>query len=347
MFCERCGRLLNRATGRCVCEDNPSLAVPPAAPTTATGTTTAVLDPAPPEAAAPRPVTNGQQSRPTPVKPEQQAPEPRSIGPIRGKVSGLRSGVRRYELFVHDDALAITRVSGVDPVFVGRVIGALAGPLGLILGDAAGRALSRRSRPEATVDPIPLDQVVAVTVQRLPWGGRVRIGAGGAGGKSLRWSRRDVNGNELAGLLHSAVGRRFSLLPYGNGLRLGYRAAVALLLLGAFATVAMPIKMLVFPTPPPGHDLPVAAREGLSRACPAWRASPLEGPQLTATAKAIRPDITKAAASSSELKALAPALDTVESFAPKVGANDAPLAEAAKFGQAVDVIDAACTRIGA
>jgi hypothetical protein len=143
------------------------------------------------------------------------------------------------------------------------------------------------------------------------------------------------------------VGRRFSLLPYGNGVRLAYRAAVALLLVSVLAMVAIPVKMIVFPPAPAGHDLPVAARDALHRACPAWRASPLAGAGLTATVKTIRPDVARAVASTASLKALAPALDTIEQFAPKVGAHDAPLSEAAAFGQAVDVVDAACTRVGA
>src|SRR5687767_4553456 len=99
MFCDSCGRLLNRATGRCVCADDPSLATPPPAlvASASGGVATAVLE---------RPVVVT--ARPEPI------PEPAMVAArpiearVRGVITDLRSGLRRYDLRIHDDGLVLS-----------------------------------------------------------------------------------------------------------------------------------------------------------------------------------------------------------------------------------------------
>ena len=399
MFCERCGRLRNRATGRCVCDDDPSLATPVeqrqpvAVAATANGsangsvngsangtvhggvdvaapsTATASADVAPRVSALATPADRDlpplpqQISRLNGARPktadEEHEPEPeqlRPLGRLRTVLPDMRDGFARVDVRIHEDALVIDRVRGVDPVLVGRIAGTLLlGPLGLIIGDALGRKRAHRQRLNRVTAPgmietgerLPLEQLVAVTVQRLPWGGTVRIGAGGgSGARTLRWSKRDLDANDVAGQLQAVATRRFSVHAMSNGLRLAHRIGVALLVLAAIATVALPAKAILLPPPAPGEDLPAAAREAMENACPAWRAAPLSGPALAAVAIQIRPDLERAAAAAPEFATLVDDIAAVEGFAPKAGSANAPLAEAARFSSAVDSIDSACTRVG-
>lgn len=382
MFCERCSRLLNRATGRCVCDDDPSLAAPPTPPPPpasvvqegdaalarraladiaqlqsgsadggGAGSGVAVLS---------RPQS---QDRSEPIAYKQPVVQARTVtepGRLRGTIPDLRIRWARFDVRVHEACLVVSKVGGVDPVLAGRVLGLLVlGPLGLLLGDALGRVLAKRQRAKRLAvggsaasgrdDVLPIDQLVAVTVERLPWGGRVRIGAGGGGARAFRWSKRDLRFDDVAGLLAAAADRRFSMVPSGGRLRVAYRAGVVALLVAALATIAVPVKMIVFPAPPPGYDLPAEARAALVRACPEWRASPLGGAALAATATRIAPDVERAAAAAgpTEMPGLAGAMGIIASFAPKVGSPTAPLEEAVRFSHAVDAVDAACTRVGA
>ena len=385
MFCERCSRLLNRATGRCVCDDDPSLAAPPTPPPPPASVVQegdaalarrALADIAQLQAGSAdgggagmdgsvavlsRPQSQASahaRSEPIAYKPPiVQARTVAEPGRLRGTIPDLRARWARFDVRVHEACLVVSKVGGADPVLVGRVLGLLVlGPLGVLLGDVLGRALAKRERikrlaagvtvPDGA-DVLPLDQLVAVTVERMPWGGRVRIGAGGGGACTFRWSKRDLRFDDVAGPLAAAADRRFSLVPSDGRLRVAYRAGVVALLLAALATVAVPVKMIVFPAPAPGHELPAETRAALARACPEWRASPLGGAALAATATRITPDVEHAAATApAAMPGLAGAMATIASFAPKVGAPDAPLDEAVRFSDAVDAVDAACTRVG-
>jgi hypothetical protein len=390
MFCERCGRLLNRATGRCVCDDDPRLATPPepqhapeafvrqdgdaaAARRAVTdiaqalggvgsggadgGSAVAVLSRPQPSAGG---VAAAAAAAPVAYQPP-QPPAPRVVDPgrLRGTIPDLRARWTRFDVRVHEACLVVCRVGGVDPVLMGRVVGLLVlGPLGLLVGDAMGRWRAKRQRARRlamatfvvgdAAEVLPVDQLVAVTVEPLPWGGRVRIGAGGGGHRSFRWSRRDLDLQDVAGPLQAAADRRVALQPSGHRLRIVHRAGVVALVLAAVATVAVPVKLVAFPAPPPGHELPPAARTALHRACPAWRSTPLAGAGLVATVERVRSDVERAAsAAPTAFAGLHGAMDVIARFAPKAGAPGAPLEEAARFSDAVDTVDAACTRVGA
>ena len=372
MFCERCGRLRNRATGRCVCDDDPTLATPiegeatsaAAAPTAAlngNGATATLVAPAlgravaTPPGLAPLPQQiaslNGARPVETPVTAAVDVP----LGRIRAVLPDFRAGLKRVDLRIHEDALVIDEVPGLDPVLVGRIAGGLLlGPLGFLLGDGLGRRrakkqrLARLSTPrqEETGERLRIDQLVAVTVQRQPWGGTVRLGAGGSGSRTLRWSKLDLDANDVAGQLQAVATRRFSMHGASNLVRIAHRAGVALIVLLTLATVILPAKAIFFPPPAPGADLPAAARDSLGQACPAWRTAPLEGAGLASIAASVRPHFESAAAAAPEFATLGADIALVEAFAPKAGTPTAPLAEAAQFGASVANIDAACARVG-
>jgi hypothetical protein len=381
--------LLNRATGRCVCDDDPTLAVPvedkgaPAAESTSTaalngsaGTTVTLVAPdvaqelgvsrldtdiqrpvATPAGLPPLPqqISSLNGERPIDAPPSRAAVELPPLGRLRTVLGDMRDGVRRVDVRIHEDSLVIDEVPGLDPVLVGRVAGTLLlGPLGLILGDAIGRRRARSQRRRRMSNAgmhehgqrLPMDQVVAVTVKRLPWGGLLHIGAGGLGSRTLRWSKRDLDANDVAGQLQAMTTRRFSMEPMPNGLGVAHRVGTAVLVLAALVTVALPVKAIAFPPPEPGADLPAAARDALHDACPVWRAAPLSGAGLAQAAAQVRPQLELAAAAAPEFASLGADIALIESFAPKAGTANAPLTEAAQFSAAVSHVDAACARVG-
>ena len=368
LFCERCGRLRNRATGKCVCDDDPSLAVPVearapvAANGSAVGTVGGTATIAPPvmvpeqSASLSERMAAQRGRRPDPVpQAEAPAPEPIELGVFRGAFGDLREGIRRFDVRIYDQALVIDRVPGIDPLLAARVAGTLVlGPLGFLLGEVIGRRIGRRARarrlaitPQVeTGETVPLTQLVALTVQRYPWGGSVRVAAGRAGARTFRFSRRDHTVNDLAGRFQAAVPNRFSMLPFSNGLGMAYRAGVVVLLLSALLMLAIPVKMIAFPPAKPGDQYSATVRDALGRACPAWRAAPLSGPQLASTARQLRADFEAAAKGEPAFASLRGDIATVEAFAPKAVAAGAPLSEAAAFSAAVDRIDAACAAVG-
>lgn len=333
MFCDRCGRLLNRATGKCVCADDPALAAPvdPAAASSTTADVGAVRSQAvapsahvpvserelAERAVAARQVTslNGRApkqaaaSAAATAAPEEDPYVP--SGRVRSALCGLREGRRRVDLRIHDDALVVA--SGAED---------------------AGHA-------------IPLDQVVAITVQRQPWGGSIHIGAGRNGSRTLRFSKRKHSCNDVAGHLQAVDPRRFVLVPVAGGVQLAYRMGKIVAAAVVLAAVAIPVKLAFFPAEKQGDDLPGAARAAMRDACPTWRGAPLSGDALASTAEQIRPLFEQAAAAFEEFASLPADVATVQGFAPKAGRPDAPLVEAAAFSAAVDRIDSACARAGA
>ena len=361
MFCDRCGRLRNRATGKCVCEDDPALAVPvstvPLAAST-NGSSTTVLD----EKALADAAVEARQLRALDGRQAEESvsdapprPAPVANGRLRAVLGDMREGRQRFDVRVHDDALVVDKVGGADPVLIGRIAGfVLLGPLGLVIGDWLGGRRARKQRLRRAAAPgmtesgevLPLDQLVAVTVQRLPWGGTVHIGAGGTGGRTLRFSKRDLDPNDVAGHLQAVASRRFSMVPVPDSAQLGYRVGKAVLALAILVSIALPAKAVLFPAAKPGDDLPSAARDGLRAACPAWEQTPLGGPQLAATVAQLRPHFEAAAAALPALGPLSADLDVIAAFAPKAGTPDASLTEAAAFSAAVDRVDAACARVG-
>lgn len=333
MFCDRCGRLLNRATGKCVCADDPALAVPVGATVASRATADAGrgggLNMAASEHAdvserelAERAVAARQVTSLNGRAPEQAAATVPATaaaeeipyvpsGRVRAALCGLRDGRRRVDLRVHDDALVVATGAG-----------------------DAGQA-------------IPLDQVVAITVQRQPWGGSIHIGAGRKGSRTLRFSKRKHSCNDVAGHLQAVDPRRFALIPVAGGVQLAYRMGKIVAAVVVLAAVAIPVKLAFFPAAEPGDDLPAAARTAMREACPTWRGAPLSGEALVSIAEQVRPAFEQAAAAFAEFTSLPADIAAVHGFAPKVGRPDAPLVEAAAFSAAVDRIDSACARAGA
>lgn len=232
-------------------------------------------------------------------------------GRVRGAVTGLREGRKKVDLRIHEDAFVVAD-----------------GP-----------------NDEGTA--IPVEQVVAVTVHLKPWGGSVHIGAGRCGSHTLRFSKRKHAWTDVAGQLQVVDPRRFAVVPIANGVQAAYRAGMVAIALVVIAAVAIPVKMVFFPAPSAGDDLPAMARTAMRDACPAWRAAPLSGAGLASAARQVRPDFESAASSSPVFASLPADITIVEQFAPKAGRPDAPLVEAAAFSGAIDRIDAACTRAGA
>ena len=232
-------------------------------------------------------------------------------GRVRGALTGLREGRKKVDLRIHEDAFVV----------------------------------AEGSNDEGTA--IPLEQVVAVTVHLKPWGGSVHIGAGGRGSHTLRFSKRRHAWTDVAGQLQVVDPRRFAVVPIANGVQTAYRAGLLALALVVIAAIAIPVKMVFFPAPSAGDDLPAAARTSMRDACPAWRSAPLSGDGLVSAARQVRPSFETAAGASSLFASLPADITTVEQFAPKAGRPDVPLVEAAAFSGAVDRIDAACTRAGA
>jgi hypothetical protein len=317
VFCERCGRLLNRATGKCVCDGDPSLAAPVAAASSSAVNSTVLLAPAAPPATekelADAAVAARQVRQLDGRPPESRAGEAPAAyvatGRVRCVLGGLRAGRARVDLRIHDDALVVVRANGDEAV-------------------------------------VPVSQVVAVTLSPTPRGGTVHIGAGRVGNHTLRFSKRAHSVTDVAGQLQAVATRRFSLVPMARGAEVAHRAVKVAAALVVVAMVGVGVKALVFPSPKTGDDLPAVARESLREACPSWRVAPMHGPALAAAAAPLRAAFERAA-TASEFASLGADIALVIDFGPKAGSPTVPLSEAAAFSGAVDRIDAACARAGA
>ncbi|HEX4979286.1 MAG TPA: hypothetical protein VFV35_04405 [Acidimicrobiales bacterium] len=290
-----------------MCDDRPDLAVPALTPAAPRATERQLAE----LAVAARQVValDGR----GPVRPDAPSPGAEVFTPSgspRATLTGVREGRRRVELRLYADAVVVA------------------------------------SGPDDPGQVVPLEKLVSLTVECTARGGRVRIGAGGGGSRTLRFSKSRHSCTDVAGHVQAVDPRRFAFVPASNRSLVVARIARGVLVLALLAVVAVAVRAAFFPPAEPGADLPEAARRALRDACPVWRAAPLAGDQLAVTATDLRPAFAAAAAEVSELSGLPADVDTIVSFAPKAGRPNAPLVEAAAFSAAVERVDGACARVG-
>lgn len=273
MICDRCGRLLNRATGRCVCEAYGGNAPAPVATTHP-----------PPE--APRPVSAAaafavldvserpvRPARPAPPPPAPAPPPPPPLpssapGPLGapvGTVSRVRMGRRRVDAVTYDNAL----------VLAGRARGkkAAAARARLSAGQLAGLEESNRLIPGSAVDEVLVreDKVGGRACLKLTSGERV----------VLSWWGPHNRGVEAENLLADAFPGRVDQDDPAVVQRI-FKAIAGLALVVAVmvAVVFAASSLLASEPPPPAPPAPPvtvppaeqALRDQLGPACGPWMA---------------------------------------------------------------------------
>lgn len=271
LICDRCGRLLNRATGKCVCESYGGNAPAPVATTHP-----------PPEAPRPvsaaaafaaldlsdrpaRPVrTPAPASSPAPPPPP-PPPPPRAAGTSLGTIARARVGRRRLDVVAFDNAVVLAAPAKGKK--------ALAARAALSAGQLAGLDPSNRVIDAGTVDEafVRQDIVSGRSSIHLTSGERLVLSWWG-------WQNRGVEAEEL---LAGAFPGRVDQASGGIVLRVA-KAAVALaggaaVVVGLLAGASV---LLAEDPPPPAPPAPPstiapaeqALRDGLAPACAPWAA---------------------------------------------------------------------------
>lgn len=268
--CDRCGRLLNRATGRCVCDDYGGVAPPPVAtthpPVNAAPPATVAVAPAPISAAAAyavldlsdrpaRPVRTEPPAPPVPVEPP---PPPRAPGASVGVVRGARVGRTKTDAVAYEGTLVLARR------------GASA--------DLLAPQLAAQDPDSRLLDAQVVDDV-AVREDALSGAATIRLRTGEV--VVLRWPTRKNRGVSGENLLAHAFPGKVDQGP-SEVARRAIRTMAGLgtgILVLALLWVGLSIVLRSDPPPPPppapAPTLPPAeqlARDELNAACPPWQA---------------------------------------------------------------------------
>lgn len=280
MTCERCGRLLNRATGRCVCDDYGGNAPAPVATTHPPANAAAAPAPAPaatllavvPAPADLRPISTAAalaaldlSDRPTQPRREpvvepvpEPAPPPRPPGAAFGAIRAARSGRTKTDAIAYDGMLVLASPGACADLPAPQ----------LAAQDPASRLLDARVVDEVVVRE---DAISGKAVLRLRNGEQV----------VLTWPGRKNRGTPAETLLaHAFPGK----VDQGSSeivrrlVRPIAVVAVAVLVLAGVGAGASVLLRDDPPPPPPPPAAPVlsaaeqAARAELSQACPSWLA---------------------------------------------------------------------------
>jgi hypothetical protein len=370
MYCDECGRLLNRATGRCVCADG---APAPVGDTTSSAATALVAEPAmagsapapfaPIDAAAPTPP-------PAPPAWDDLAPPPPPPGGYRTAhpvIPRVRTFTKVYDLHVFPDRLVLDKVKGADPETVGTIVGLIAGCglLGACVGNLIGRAIAKQAiekRVASTGYATPQElgfhagarqvgeaQLVSLVARRHGSGGRIRMSLQGGETVKLSWAKAHSKGLDLAAALAPFAPGRVAVRPVSLGRKIGRYSVMGLgFLLAAAFTLAVVFTFVgrATTTPTPIAQGPKTISPGnpyLDRGCAKWGAFgqsldggiPTQAQMMTIT-RVVKPDFEMAALRDSRVQ---PAADAVEFLllyftAPEESQANMVGAEATKVDQA-------------
>jgi len=343
VICDRCGRLLNRATGRCVCDDYEGDAPPPVATTHP-----------PPEAAQPLSKasvmsmldTGSRPPKPTdappPAPPEvvlPPPPPPRMPGEALGVLRSARLGRRRVDVVVYDTSMVLARPGSPRNLTAGQ----------LAARDPSARVIEERNVVDVAVREDPVSTQVTA---KLRDGEVLSFGW-------LGYKNRGISAeNLLAGVFPGKVDQA----PSENAGR-AVKAVAALgvvILLGVGASLGLS-RLLADGPPPPPPPAPTttvppaeqAARNELQGVCGSWasfaagvRAGDRPDPvALRPVADGLKPRFDAAAAALPDYEAARNEVAYLQDYARRP--PDAIARESSsRVGFALNAISAACTRAG-
>lgn len=341
MICERCGRLLNRATGRCVCDDYEGEAPPPV-----------VTTHAPPE--ADQPISRAGvmaaldlSDRPTrpvaapaePVVPAAPPPPVRGPGEAVGVLRSVRWNRKRIDVVLYDKSI---------------LLASRGAPTNVAIGPLAAQDATSRIIDDALVDD--------VSVREDSLSGKATIHLRSGERLVLSWRARPNRGSSAEDLLASAfpgkVDQGSSEVTVRTVRAMAALGVVMLLLVAGWMGLSSLLAGDPPPPPPPAPPPTLAPAEQAARAeleavCGAWTAfagliPPGERPDpaaLRPVADAMKPRFDAAATA---LGDYAPARDEVaylQDYARRP-ADAVARESSSRVAYAVRTVSAACTRAG-
>jgi hypothetical protein len=318
MRCERCGRVLNRATGRCVCEEDPS-AVPVAvgAAGMAPIEPVAVAAGATPSAGAPAATPAGWYPDPAGSSglrywdgdgwSEHLADAPPSAPVVHGVIPRVRKGGKVYDLHLFRDRIVLTRVPGADPETLGMLIGffAVCGLLGAVIGQAVGRVIAKNASAArigvtswSTADELVAgggeailhSSMTSFVARHHGSGGRMRIELAGQKPRKLSWTKAHVKELAFDRLLHEVLPGRAVVHPVNPVRVIGRWVGLALLVLLFFGAIFAAVVADPAAEDPlidegfelgAGPSVAAGAVEPLGRACAPWSSLGQDGADAT------------------------------------------------------------------
>lgn len=268
MICDRCGRLLNRATGKCVCEAYGGNAPAPVATTHP-----------PPEAPRPvsaaaafaaldlsdRPARAVRTPAPASSPPPPPPPPPRPAGTSLGTIARARVGRRRLDVVAFDNAVVLAAPAKGKK--------ALAARAALSAGQLAGLDASNRVIDAATVNEAFVRQDIV--------SGRSSIHMASGERLVLSWWGWQNRGVEAEELLAGAFPGRVDQASGGMVLRVAKAAVAAAcgaaVVVGLLAGASVLLAKDPPPPAPPAPPLTIAPaeqalRDALAPACAPWTA---------------------------------------------------------------------------
>lgn len=345
MICDRCGRLLNRATGRCICEDYEGDAPEPVATThpppdvvqpLSKASVMSMLDtgtrpPSSPDAPPKPPSPMG----PEPVEP----PPPRVPGAPLGVLQSVRLGRRSVDVVVYDTSMVLARRGAPRNLTAGQ----------LAAHDSSARLIEERAVVDVTVRE---DKVSSQVTVHLRDGEVVSFAWLGFRNRGLSAE------NLLAGVFPGKVDQAPSAIAQRAVKAMG--ALGVLLLLGVGVSIGL-ARLLEEgppppPPPPPTTTLPLVeqtARQELEGVCASWtsfasgiRAGDRPDPvALRPVVDGLKPRFDAAAVAVADYEAARNEVVYLQDYARRP--PDAIARESSsRVGFALTTISSACTRAG-